>query len=294
MSGYHPETDLPGGGGGRTEPPAGDEVPVAGVGPSAPEPQPRRPDPTEQLRFRDLCQVGFRSLLLQALWNPERMQGQGFAYSLRPIARRLFGRQGEAKWLARQMGYFNTNPPLVGCALGVVSRVEAEAMADEASEEPGLDHLKAALGATLAARGDPFFWSTLRPLAAMIGVLWMLEGSPYGPLIFLLLYNGFHLYARMRGVFQGARHGLGWLNVWVRSRLDRVRIIMQAIGVVASAVLINAVLDLGLADGGPTTGMWMGLGVALGMIWGERRRLSPVALGIGIFTVALAWATLDR
>lgn len=277
MSGYHPDPVEPG-----------------DVTSPATDPEPRRPDAVARLRFWDLWQVGLRSLLLQALWNPERMQGQGFAFALRPIARRLLGREGEATWLARQMGYFNTNPPLAGCALGVVSRVEAEAVADGASEEAGLEHLKAALGATLAARGDPFFWSTLRPLAAIIGVLWMLEGSPYGPLVFLLLYNGFHLYARMRGVFQGARQGLGWLNSWVRTRLDRVRIIMQAIGVVASAVLINAVLDLGLVDGGPTTGMWMGLGVALGMVWGERRRLSPVALGIGIFTLALAWATLDR
>jgi hypothetical protein len=69
---------------------------------------------------------------------------------------------------------------------------------------------------------------------------------------------------------------------------------MQATGVVASAVLIHAIIDNGLEDGGTATGMWMGFGVALGMVWGEKRRLSPVALGIGIFTLALAWATLDR
>ena len=280
MSGYHPGSVPPDGGGHRQEEPVAAAIPA--------------PDPAARLRSRDLWQVGVRSLLLQALWNPERMQGQGFAFSLRPVARRLLGREAEAGWLARQMGYFNTNPPLAGCALGVVSRVEAEAAADETGADPGIEHLKAALGATLAARGDSFFWSTLRPLAALIGVLWMLEGSPYGPLVFLLLYNGFHLYARIRGVFQGARRGLGWLNVWVRSRLERVRAIMQAIGVVASAVLINAILDIGIGEEGPTTGMWMGLGVALGLVWGERRRLSPVALGIGIFTLALAWATLDR
>jgi PTS system mannose-specific IID component len=252
------------------------------------------PDFSRLLRARELWQVGLRSLLLQALWNPERMQGQGFAFSLRPVARRLLGPDGEAGWLARQMGYFNTNPPLSGCALGVVSRVEAEAVDQAGGADAGLEHLKAALGATLAARGDSFFWTTLRPLAAVIGVLWMLEGSPYGPLIFLVLYNGFHLYARMRGVFQGARRGLGWLNVWVRTRLDRIRVVMQATGVIACAVLINVVLDTGLAEGGPTMGMWMGVGVAVGMIWGDKRRLSPVALGIGIFTLALAWATLDR
>jgi PTS system mannose-specific IID component len=241
-----------------------------------------------------LWHVGLRSLLLQALWNPERMQGQGFAYALRPVARILRGRDGESEWLARQMGYFNTSPPLAGCALGVVSRSEAEQTRAEEPPEVGLEHLKAALGSGLAAIGDSFFWSTLRPLAAVIGILWFLEGSPYGPLIFLILYNGFHLYARIRGVFQGARLGLGWLSVWMRTRLTRVRSVMQATGVVASAVLIHAIIDNGLEDGGTATGMWMGFGVALGMVWGEKRRLSPVALGIGIFTLALAWATLDR
>ena len=94
--------------------------------PPASGPVPSSRDAVKRLRAWDLWQVGLRSLLLQALWNPERMQSQGFAYSLRPIARRLLGRDAEAAWLARQMGYFNTNPPLAGCALGVVSRVEAE------------------------------------------------------------------------------------------------------------------------------------------------------------------------
>jgi mannose/fructose/N-acetylgalactosamine-specific phosphotransferase system component IID len=247
-----------------------------------------------RLPARALWQVGLRSLLLQALWNPERMQGQGFAYSLRPIARRLRGRDGEASWLARQLGYFNTNPPLVGCALGVVSRMEAERSEAGGSDELDVENLKAALGSGLAAIGDSFFWSTLRPLAAVIGILWFLEGSPYGPLLFLLLYNGFHLYARLRGVFLGARLGLGWLSVWMSSRLTRVRAVMQAIGVVAGAALIHAILGRQLGEAGSAAGMWMGFGVALGMSWGEKRRLSPAGLGIGIFTLALAWATLDR
>ncbi len=240
------------------------------------------------LRRRDLLAVALRSLLLQALWNPERMQGQGFAMALRPVARRLARPGEEGPWLARHMGYFNTNPALAGCALGVTARFEADA---SGGPRPALDSLKSALGAGLAAVGDSLFWSTLRPLAALLGVLWYLEGSALGPLLFLLLYNGFHLYARWRGVFLSARLGLAVVQAWLSRRLTRLRALLQILGVFGAATLAHACLVF-LSSAYGRAG-WIGLagGFLVGLWWTERRRASPSAVGLAIFTAALAWVT---
>jgi len=79
-----------------------------------------------RVRASDLARVVARSFLLQALWNPERQQGEGFAFSLRPILTRLFGKDGEAKALARHTGYFNTHPAFASYALGAVGRLESD------------------------------------------------------------------------------------------------------------------------------------------------------------------------
>ena len=263
-----------------------------GAGPPIPERVP--PAPAEAagvpLPASDLWRVALRSFLLQALWNPERMQGQGFAMALRPVARRLAAaaRVDEGEWLRRHMGYFNTNPPLAGCALGVAARFESEAAG---TARPALDTVKAALGAGLAAVGDSLFWTTLRPLAAMLGVLWFLEGSRLGPILFLLLYNSFHLYARFRGVFLGAGMGLAVVQAWLSRRLTRVRALLQLLGVFGAATLVTSCLAfLSPAHGRPG---WLALafGMLVGVLWTERRRVSPSAVGLAIFTASLVWAT---
>jgi PTS system mannose-specific IID component len=244
--------------------------------------------PVRSLAGRDLVRVALRSFLLQALWNPERMQGQGFALALRPVARRLAPPAAEAHWLEGHMGYFNTNPPLAGCALGVVARFECEAAG---GPPPALESVKSALGAGLAAVGDSLFWSTLRPLAAVLGIVWYLEGSPAGPLLFLVVYNIFHLYARVRGVVLGTRMGLAVVQTWLSRRLTRLRAVLQILGVFGAASLCHAgLVFLTPAYGRPG---WVGLaaGFLVGVLWTERRRLSPSALGLAIFTAALTWAT---
>ena len=262
------------------------EGPGVPGGDGVPSPEPRG----VPLHPADLWRVALRSFLLQALWNPERMQGQGFAMALRPLARRLAAaaRVGEGEWLGRHMGYFNTNPPLAGCALGVAARFESEAAG---TSRPALDTVKSALGAGLAAVGDSLFWTTLRPLAALLAVVWYLEGSRLGPVLFLLLYNSFHLYARVRGVFLGAGMGLAVVQAWLSRRLTRVRALLQLLGVFGAATLVTSCLAfLSPVHGRPG---WLGLafGVLVGILWTERRRVSPSAVGLAIFTVSLVWAT---
>jgi len=44
----------------------------------------------------------------------------------------------------------------------------------------------------------------------------------------------------------------------------------------------------------PTAPGALVFGAALGLAWGEGRRLSASLLGLGLFSLALAWATLVR
>src|SRR5262249_32197906 len=84
------------------------------------------PSAAERVRGADLARVVARSFLLQALWNPERQQGAGFAFALKPFLTRVPPPQGEPAALARHVGYFNTNPAFASYALGAIGRLEVE------------------------------------------------------------------------------------------------------------------------------------------------------------------------
>jgi len=247
-----------------------------------------------RVRKIDLARVVARSFLLQALWNPERQQGAGFALALRPLLGRLFGREGEARALARHTGYFNTNPAFASYALGAVGRLEADRAEGAEIPAEAVDRAKATLGPALAALGDSLIWSTMRPVAAALGVTWVLAGSAYGPLLFLLLYNALHLYVRVRGVLVGWRLGLGFWEEGMRRRLQRLRVGLRVCAVVGAVALADAMVRHVAAAPSDTAPGALVVGAGLGLAWGEGRRLSASLVGLGLFSLALAWATLVR
>jgi mannose/fructose/N-acetylgalactosamine-specific phosphotransferase system component IID len=149
----------------------------------------------------------FRSLLIQALWNPRDFQGSGVGWAL-----------------SETPGVFNGHPYLSGIALGALARLRKI----EGGENGGpLDtRFREALRAPLGALGDSLVWVGFRPLALLATVALLLLGvSPLLALPLLLLgFNAVQLGLRAWGVRIGLTHGLnvgmalraGSLHRWAR------------------------------------------------------------------------------
>jgi len=124
-----------------------------------------------------MARVGARLLLLQARWDPARMQGPGFAFALEPWLAAVWAAEPEALLEARRrhLEYFNTHPIAAWLAAGIVCRQEAAASALKGPERAAviarIRSLKTSLGASLAGIYDSFFWGALRPASALAGVL---------------------------------------------------------------------------------------------------------------------------
>lgn len=170
-------------------------------------------------RFRrgDFGRATSRSFQIQALLQPERMQGVGFGFAMVPFLRRLYAdpaARGAA--LRRHLAYFATHPVLSGFVIGAAARLEERRAEGEPVSDAEIDGLKRAMAAPLAALGDPLFWVTLRPLAGLVGVIALLvlpppaTGTPdlrvlLCPLLLLLTYNAVALPYRLTGVGRGYR-----------------------------------------------------------------------------------------
>ncbi len=147
--------------------------------------------------------VLWRSLFLQAAWNPRGMQNVGFCFAMLPVLRRR-GADKEARraFLKRHLGFFNTNPTLASYVLGAAAAAEAAG-----ADETVAGRLKKGLSSPLGMAGDALLWGALRPLAATVAVLLALRGFAWAPLALVGVYGVPHLVLKARGIGVGAAAG---------------------------------------------------------------------------------------
>jgi mannose/fructose/N-acetylgalactosamine-specific phosphotransferase system component IID len=107
------------------------------------------------------------------------------------------------------MQYFNANPALASYILGVVVHMERGRRRGEAIEGAHIERVKGALSAGLTAKGDYFFSMVLLPLGLTIACIFAMYSWYLGPVIFLALYNYYHLKTRIGGYYVGVRLGEG-------------------------------------------------------------------------------------
>ncbi len=196
------------------------------------------------LRGSTLARVFFRSLFLQATWNRRGMQNLGFAYAIEPALRALYpepGRLEEA--LRRHLGFFNCHPYMAAAILGgAIHHEERVATGAEPPEAPG--RYKQTLQGPLAAIGDGFFWTALRPFFGALGAVLALVPWLGLPAIVAVIavYNLIHLTLRIALFRAGYAKGDALVPLLARLALpvvaDRLRTGGAVLAGVAAGMLI--------------------------------------------------------
>ena len=172
-------------------------------------------------------QTFLRSFFLQTLWNFERMQNIGFAYSMEPLLKHLgFSKNVFRQKLRQQLKFFNTHPYFAPVVMGVVYAKEKGRLASCEEEDPTLTVLKDSMGGAFGAVGDHVIWGTWRPFAALIAMAaGVLVASPthawavcaqWWVVGFLCMFNAVHLWLRWRGLQKAVSDGPGVVR-WVES-----------------------------------------------------------------------------
>lgn len=244
-----------------------------------------------------LIRVLLRSLLLQASWSFERMQSLGFGYALIPALRKLSRNDEEyGERVKFHAEYFNTQPYLAAFILGAVVRKEERRVAGTDSDE-SITALKETLAGPLGALGDSFYWGSLKPLAATIAAAMIIAGWWWGPLLYLILYNSWHLGIRTSLLFWGYSSAgdavalVGRFNFTKWARLFKGVSLSVAGAIVGMLPLWREELRLPgavpvpyLAAGGAT--------VALLFLMLMRRGGSPIHMMLGLAALCLLLAYL--
>jgi mannose PTS system EIID component len=236
-----------------------------------------------------LAKVFFRSLFLQATWNRRGMQNLGFAYAIEPALRALYrDRTRREEALRRHMGFFNCHPYMAAAILGgAIHHEERVAAGLEPSRAP--QDYKQTLQGPLAAIGDGFFWTALRPFFGALGAVGaLLLGLP-AVWVVLVVYNLVHLSLRL-GLFRaGYRRGDALVPLIARLSLPVAANHLRRAGAVLAGVAAGLVVLRAVAAGGVGPGAVAALSAGLGYAALARgARLLPTAYLAALAGVAAA------
>ena len=247
----------------------------------------------------DLLRLFFRSLLIQASWSFDGMQSIGFSYALMPVLKKLYPDRAEFESRLRlHMEYFNTQPYLASFILGAVARLEEDRAAGKVSASAvDTAGLKAALMAPLGALGDSFFWGALKPLAAVIAVAMAMAGVWWAPILFLALYNLWHVGLRLSVLFWGYHSKGDAMALMERYSFTKMARLFKAISLTVLGGILAGITgwrpefapDLQLP--GPVVAVAALIGTMV-LVLVLRRLGSPIKLmlGLALFCLALAYA----
>lgn len=220
----------------------------------------------------------FRSFLIQSSWNFERMQSLGFFYSINPAIKAIHKTEDNLKEASkRHLEFFNTNPYMAPAIIGAAIRLEESGASDEE-----IKGLKTALMGAYGAIGDSLFWGSLRPMAAITGVILALSGFLWAPIVFLVMYNLPHIFIRGYGMLAGYRMGVGIVSAIMLLNIpDKVQKIKQ--GIIFLAGVLLAVLLSSMTSGNTLTYPWIFLippVSILGFYWGLEREVRVEFLAV--------------
>ena len=192
-----------------------------------------------ELTKADINRMAWRSLLLQASFNYERMQASGWLYGLLPALKKIHTNKADlSKAMQGHMGFFNTHPFLVTFVMGIV-------LAMERSKQNinSIQSTKIAVGAPMGGIGDAMFWLTLLPICGGIGADLALQGSIMGAVFFLVLFNAVHFGLRFGLAHYAYRMGVAAIPM-IKANTKKVSHAASMVGMTVIGALVATYVRL--------------------------------------------------
>ncbi|HDZ8830315.1 TPA: PTS mannose/fructose/sorbose transporter family subunit IID [Aeromonas dhakensis] len=193
-----------------------------------------------ELTRQDINRFAWRSLLLQASFNYERMQASGWLYGLLPALQKIHSNSKDlSRAMKGHMGFFNTHPFLVTFVMGIVLAMERSKQ-----NVNSIQSTKIAVGAPLGGIGDAMFWLTLLPICGGIGADLALQGSIMGAVVFFLLFNLVHFGLRFGLAHYAYRMGVAAIPL-IKANTRKVGHAASIVGMTVIGALVATYVRLG-------------------------------------------------
>lgn len=199
------------------------------------------------LTRKDLMKTFWRSFTMEWAWNYERQMNLGYAYSMVPALRKIYGNNKEKLKAAykRHLEFYNVTPWLSTFPLGISIAMEEQNELDQDFDDASINNIKVALMGPLSGIGDSFFWGTLRVIATGIGTSLAMQGNILGPILFLLIFNIPALFTRYYGLFVGYNVGSSFIDrIQKTGLMDKLTYGASVLGLAVVGAMVATMVTL--------------------------------------------------
>ena len=195
----------------------------------------------------------------------EKLQGHAYAWAYLPFAEKYYKDDPEAKrrLLVRHSVFFNTEPQTGQLINGIVTSLEENiAMGGEVSEDMP-NNIKATLMGPLAGIGDSIIQGIIVPILLSIGMSLATNGSPIGPLFYMIAYGIIGPLISFISYRTGYKLGVGARDVIVGENARRITDAFNILGIMVIGALAAGNIGLTTALNIPLGGEWQPLQATL-------------------------------
>lgn len=148
--------------------------------------------PAQPLDKKTLNKMVWRSLNLQASFNYERMQANGWLWGILPGLEKIHtNKEDLSTAMTHNLEFFNTHPFLVTFVMGIVLSME-----QQKADINSIRAVRVAAMGPLGGIGDALFWFTLVPITAGITADMAIKGSLIGPILYFVITFGVQMALR--------------------------------------------------------------------------------------------------
>ncbi len=186
-----------------------------------------------RLSFNRFLKIFFSSLFIQTSWSFSSMQGMGFLFNLVTGSKK----KHRDKIMETHKGFFNTHPYMSSYIIGATIRAYDE----EIISPEDIKKFISVSQTSFASAGDLLFWQTIRPALLLLAVILAMKSGVVGPLVFIIVYNIFHLYHRIKGITDG--YAMRWDVIYLlkSKRFTTVQRGFEILGALFSGFLFSLV-----------------------------------------------------
>lgn len=204
----------------------------------------------KKLSEKTLKQVHNRHYQLLGCFNYERQMSSGYAWTMMPALRELYGDnpQEMKKAVKRHLEFFNCATTPSPFIIGITCAMEEQNAADpEHYDATSITGVKTALMGPLAGIGDSFFWGTFRVIGVGVGAPLAVQGSILGAILYFLINFVPSEIVRRVGFKKGYEGGSSFLaRITSDGTMDKVTESAKILGLVVIGAMIPSMVVINL------------------------------------------------
>lgn len=205
----------------------------------------------KKLSKKTLKSVYLRHYQLLGCFNYERQMSTGYAWTMMPAMRELYGNNPEKmkEGVKRHLEFFNCATTVSPFIIGITCAMEEQyASSEEGNFDPSsISSVKTALMGPLAGIGDSFFWGTFRVMGVGIGAPLAVQMNILGPILYFLINFIPSTLVRIYGFKIGYQGGSNFLTkISEDGTLNKLTEAARIMGLVVVGAMIASMVKVNL------------------------------------------------